>query len=146
MTKQPIYLFSFLLLATGCTAPQGEAPGQSGGATGSGAIMPQPIPAGFDFPALREEVQKWADDNDIIQIRTHAWNVWAGMTTNSKSIHNGQVLPIWETWCGDEEVFSTTPCGPRAKPFRRVRSPKQIDHTIPASATQVVSFNPPFTI
>ena len=62
------------------------------------------------------------------------------MTTDSNSSYNGQVLPIWDTWCGSEEVFTKT-CRERPTPFRKFESPNQVDHSIPAAAVQVLSFN-----
>ena len=79
--------FMVLLVAT-CTQPIKEADDVEG----TGKIVPQPIPPGFDFPAERSTVQAWADGYEVEKIRTHAWNVWAGMTEDSASSHDGQLL------------------------------------------------------
>ena len=117
-----IWAFTVLLVAA-CTEPIKEP----GDIEGIGKIVPQPIPPRFDFPAARSTVQAWADGYEVERIRTHAWNIWAGMTADSASSHDGQLLPIWETWCGDEEVFSQT-CGQADKPFRKFERPVQHAH------------------
>lgn len=117
-----------------------------------GAIVPQPIPPGFDFPGNRDAIQELADSNDTTAIRTHSWHLWAGMTTDSKSSFNDVVLPIWETWCGTVETFGKT-CGELERPSRHFAAANQIKDIarhLPevaaslgdgAESTQVVSFN-----
>ncbi len=146
--KKQLFASLSIALLLGCGGG-GEGGEQVNPPPASSSVTPQPIPPGFDFPGDRPVVQGWADANDVQQIRTHSWNLWAGMTADSTSSYQGSVLPIWETWCGTAEVFSKT-CGPRAKPFRTFEAPRQIVHVnlrpelaagsqpLPA---QVVSFN-----
>lgn len=108
-----------------------------------GAITPQPIPPGFDFPGERAELQGWADAWAIDKIVAKAWNLWGGMTAPAGGSAAG--LPIWETWCGTEETFGKT-CGTgRARPGRPFKNAVQLAHaaTTPAadSRLRLVSFN-----
>lgn len=70
------------------------------------SITPIDIPAGYDYPGDRSLLQTWADEWQIEKITEHAWHMWAGMTADSGETWNGTMLPYWETWCGNEEVFS----------------------------------------
>ena len=99
-------------------------------------IVPQPIPAGFDFPGNRAELQKLADTNNIAAMRKHSWNLWAGLTANSTSLFEGKALPIWETWLATEQVFTkpateTTTGAVNAgikQPAREFKDPGQFSH------------------
>ncbi len=99
-------------------------------------VTPQPIPPGFDFPADRAALQALADTNDVAAMRNHSWNLWAGLTTDSTSVYEGQVLPIWETWLATGQVFTTPPIenGVQAmdvnntKPPREFKDPSQLFH------------------
>jgi len=113
----------------------------------SAGIKPVDVPAGFGYPGSRDEFQAWADTWKIDAITTAAWNLWAGMTSASGQSWNGAELPVWETWCGNEEVFSVKGCSALNRPSRKFQRPRQIGHTarllgksLP-SDTQVVSFN-----
>lgn len=121
------------------TAPKPEA--------AIAGIKPVDVPAGFGYPGNRDEFQAWADTWQIDNITTAAWNLWAGMTSDSGQTWNGTALPVWDTWCGNEEVFTATGCTTLERPARAFQKPKQIGHTalragkaLP-SDTQVVSFN-----
>lgn len=101
-------------------------------------IEPQPIPPGFDFPANRQALQALVDANDIPAMRTHAWNVWAGMTVASHSQYQGQALPIWETWLSTNSVFTDPPTEhpqPDEVPDREFSSPSQFFHVAQAAGT-----------
>lgn len=119
------------------TEPAPEAAEASG-------IVPQPIPPGFDFPAERAALQALVDADDVPAMRTHAWNVWAGMTTDSKSQFNGQTLPIWETWLATDQVFLDPPregaveVEPRDRPARSFVDPAQFFH-VPSQQGEPVS-------
>lgn len=144
----------------GCTsetsseAPRKAAQGSSASsvATASVApvqtgIVPEDIPPGFGYPGDRAIFQSWADDWQIDAIRTAAWDLWAGMTSASGQSWNGSPLPIWETWCGDAEVFSAAGCSGLARPPRHFELASQIGHgALKAGAAapddgQVVAFN-----
>lgn len=110
-------------------------------------IVPQDIPPGYDYPGVRSVLQVYADQNDVVAMRRHSWNLWAGMTTASDASYNGTVLPIWETWCGTEEVFDSKTCGLLSVPKRQFAAPNQHAHflsqglSMALDNTQVVSFN-----
>jgi hypothetical protein len=106
------------------------------------AITPQPIPPGHDFPAQRSEIEKWITDGDLAKIRKHAWHIWGGMTADSGEIYDGINLPIWDTWLGNEEVFTKSTPTPLASPARTFQRPAQATHGGSIAApSQVVSFN-----
>jgi hypothetical protein len=118
------------------------SPAQPESAPGAGGIIPQPIPAGYDFPGERAQLQAWADNWEVGPITAKAWNLWGGLTAGSGQTGGG-ALPIWETWCGNEEVFTKT-CGSRQRPHRPFRKAVQLTHfeaTQGASDVQLVSFN-----
>jgi hypothetical protein len=72
-------------------------------------IIAKPIPPGYHFPTPQAVIDKWIADSNTIAIRRHAWDIWAGMTTNSGEFYEDQELPIWETWYGSDEVFQVQP-------------------------------------
>jgi len=118
-------------------------------------ILPQPIPAGFDFPANRAELQKLADTNNVTAMRKHSWNLWAGLTADSISVFEGKTLPIWETWLATEQVFTNPPTENSEgamnvgvkKPAREFKDPNQFLHikAVKRTATEtdsgLVGFN-----
>lgn len=114
------------------------------------------VPAGYGYPGDRKTLQQWADQWAIQKIGNHAWDLWAGMTADSGQSWNGAPLPVWDTWCGDEEAFSGT-CltAERGGPLHRFRIARQLSHVAKVNAlksgsapaapvpndTRVVSFN-----
>lgn len=100
------------------------------------AIIPQPIPAGYGFPAERAALQSLVDANDVVAMRKHAWNLWAGLTADSKSAYEGKTLPIWETWLSTAQVFTNPPIenstntmhAKRKDPAREFKDPNQFFH------------------
>jgi hypothetical protein len=139
------------LLLAGCgeqppppqpTSPPAPKPEPAAG------ITPMDIPAGYDYPGDRDLFQGWADNWEIEKITSAAWNLWAGMTSDSGQTWNGDKLPIWETWCGTEEAFAAGGCNKnRTGAARNFEITAQLAHTalrigkpVPAD-TQVVSFN-----
>jgi hypothetical protein len=142
-----------LLLLAACNkeAPPAEAPKPEAAVEKPklevAGIVPEDVPAGFGYPGDRNEFQSWADNWQIDNITTAAWNLWAGMTSDSGQQWNGSPLPVWETWCGNEEVFSATGCNALDRPARAFQLATQIGHSaakagkpVPSDG-QVVSFN-----
>lgn len=146
MRSIPTFLICLCLVAA-CKKPApAPQPGPSP-ETPEGGITPASIPAGFGFPGDRATLQGWADAWDEPSMRAHAWDLWAGMASDSGQTYQGAALPVWETWCGNEEVFPFT-CAPgRARPGRSFEDPAQISHMARQTSspapddTQVVSFN-----
>ena len=60
------------------------------------------IPAGFDFPAQKAVLEQFASSGNISAERTHAWNVFGGMTQPTP---DGQYR-IFETWYDENETFA----------------------------------------
>lgn len=141
------FLSLFLLplsLVAACTkpaTPPGPPPAPGGG------IVPVSIPAGYGFPGDRDTLQAWADAWDETRMRTHAWDLWAGLAADSGQAYEGAALPVWETWCGTEDVFPFRCKGDRSRPSRSFQKPVQHFHMArlgrrpPPEDTQVVSFN-----
>lgn len=117
------------------------------GAAAAQPIPAEPIPPGYNFPTARATVNGWVATNNFTAIRGHAWDLWAGMTVDSRSTYNGQRLPIWETWYSTQEVFGLFPitAAVRTKPSRPFIAPAQFSHIAAAAlseaAKQVLSFN-----
>lgn len=152
MKSHRFLLLGTALLACACEpkTPSGETPAPNPApppATSAG-IKPVDIPAGYGYPGNRDEFQGWADDWKIDNITTTAWDLWAGMTSDSGQSWNGGKLPVWETWCGNEEVFSAAGCKEGlGRPARAFQRASQITHSaklmgvkVPSDG-QVVSFN-----
>lgn len=101
-------------------------------------IHPVDIPPGYDFPGDRNQIQNWANDWKTGVITKKAWDLWAGMTVDVGG------YPVWETWCGQEEVFSND-CGKanRSRPSRPFKHAAQLTHMGKANPAsfQLVSFN-----
>lgn len=110
-------------------------------------IVPEPIPAGFDFPTDRNALQKLVDANDVPAMRHHGWNLWAGMTSDSNSSLRGATLPVWETWLATAATFNGPPANEAEiaqAPKREFVQPAQFAHnTVPDSQAEmmVVGFN-----
>jgi hypothetical protein len=116
-------------------------------------VVPQPIPAGFNFPTDAATINGWVNNADTASMRKHAWSLWAGMTTPSSQ--QGVTLPVWETWFGTEDLFppaqslvAATPqalLAPRPRTLRAFVSPSQFRHVRTLAAVPVpeniVSFN-----
>ena len=54
---------------------------------------PLMLPSGKKFPTSQAALLKLRDDQDVTGMRTHAWEIFAGLTNGSRGSH-----PIWETW------------------------------------------------
>lgn len=91
-----------------------------------GQTKPQPIPAGFDFPANQATLLKLRDQNDVAGMRLHSWMVFAGMTQPTPT---GEA--VWETWYSANETFGgAQPQGfTTRKPQRRFQVPRQFRST-----------------
>jgi hypothetical protein len=92
-------------------------------------IVAVDIPPGFNYPGARDEIQGWADSWALSKITAKAWDLWGGMTSATEQRSGGVPLPVWETWCGNEEVF-TKACGggKRSRPLRSFRNAVQLTH------------------
>jgi hypothetical protein len=120
----------------------------------AGDIRPENIPPGYNFPTPRKVIDGWVATQATVKMRTHAWDVWAGMAAPSHATLHGQRLPIWETWFSENEVFvpaGTLRAGPRTEVARPFTKPRQFVHVLKAggnaaaaaaaSNEQVVAFN-----
>lgn len=103
-------------------------------------IVPVDVPPGFNYPGVRAEIETWADSWDLAKITPKAWDLWAGLTAPTQQISDGSPLPVWETWCGNEEVFGKT-CGKGLRPARRFHNAVQLNHSGTTSEVRLASFN-----
>lgn len=158
MKTRLLALSTAALLLAACnqeTPPEPARPADPAApAPASAGIRPVDVPAGYGYPGDRDTFQAWADDWKIGDITTAAWDLWAGMTSDSGQVWNGEALPVWETWCGTGEAFSEKGCDTLERPSRGFIIPHQLAHAAkrlgkPAPGdTAVVSFNkfnPPMT-
>lgn len=148
----PIVAVAILVLSAGCGAPRHDAPEPEDPGSQS-AIVPEPIPPGFDYPANRAQLQAEVDANNVAAMREHAWNLWAGLTSPSASTYDGHVLPIWETWLATEDVFQDPPVEGQSSntldaPARLITTPSQFAHIpdrtagdTPEEDERIVAFN-----
>lgn len=100
------------------------------GCFGVAYAQPQPgyfdIPAGFDFPASKQTLERYRAMGDMSSQRKHVWNVFAGMT---QSTPDGR-FAIFETWYSETEAFAAgaqpQAVGPR-RVVRRFQPPRQLE-------------------
>lgn len=103
-------------------------------------IVAVDVPPGFNYPGLRAEIQAWADTWNTGKITPKAWDLWGGLTAGTGQRVDGAELPVWETWCGNEEVFTKT-CGAGVRPSRRFHNARQLGHAGRPNDTRLASFN-----
>jgi hypothetical protein len=86
----------------------------------------QGMPEGFDFPAEDYRLQGYLLDGDQRAIRRHAWNLWAGLTSPSDSVVDGQRVPIFSTWYSIPEVYNSAGRASAVRrPYARPHPPTQ---------------------
>ncbi|HEX3183132.1 MAG TPA: hypothetical protein VHR44_18075, partial [Beijerinckiaceae bacterium] len=71
------------------------------------SIRPEPIalPAS-EFPVPSATLDALITAENFTALRAHAWTLWSGVTADSTQTFKGAVLPIWETWLSEQEVFA----------------------------------------
>ncbi len=121
-------------------APAGDAAPVDAPAPVGIPIIAVDIPPGFNYPGVRDEVQEWADTWNINKITAKAWDLWGGLTADTRQKDEGVFLPVWETWCGNEEIFTGT-CGKGLRPARRFKNAVQLNHSGKSSDVRLASFN-----
>ncbi len=120
-------------------APVDAAPPDAPAPTGP-PIVPVDIPPGYGYPGDRAELQAWADTWSLSKITAKAWDLWGGLTSNTAQKSDGVLLPVWETWCGDDEVFHKT-CGKGVRPSRAFHNARQLLHSGSPTDLRLASFN-----
>lgn len=63
------------------------------------------LPASAGVPVDENVLIGYVDAVDVPAMRAHAWRLWGGLTAPSRSVWNGQRLPVFETWYSATEVF-----------------------------------------
>jgi hypothetical protein len=71
------------------------------------SIRPEPIalPAS-ELPVPSATLDALIAAENFAALRAHAWTLWSGVTADSTQTFKGAVLPIWETWLSEQEVFA----------------------------------------
>ena len=62
----------------------------------------QPFPYGFNYPLERDTINNWVATKDDATIRSHAWNLFAGLNQPTESWKK-----IWQTWYPIGKVLPT---------------------------------------
>jgi hypothetical protein len=118
----------------------------------AGNLTPQPIQFP-GFPVAASTINGWVSVGNQSAIRTHGWNIWAGLSAITSA---SQGLPIYETWYSNTEVQQGPPVQAAATRFTVLRSaghpihnfqvPEQLHHArlhtaglafVPAAAAPV---------
>lgn len=75
--------------------------------------LPEVVP-GFKFPEDSTTIYGWMNDKnfpnnyDSAKVYSHAWGVWAGLTSSSGEVFQGDSLSVFETWLGISEIQTLT--------------------------------------
>jgi hypothetical protein len=105
-------------------------------------IKPEPIALpSSEFPVPSSQLDALIAADNKAALRQHAWTLWSGLTANSTQSFQGQVLPIWETWLSEDEVFS-----PSAKLFALAARPRNLLPLAPPAQFKHVAGNIPQTL
>ncbi|MEW7281240.1 hypothetical protein ABW636_21815 [Aquimarina sp. 2201CG1-2-11] len=96
----------FLLVITSCDEKKDETELQP-----YSKIEPQPFPTTYGFPipeaTLIAYTQDYSNPKNIEGIYTHAWQIWAGLTTKTKlETTNGHKIRIFESWRTPQQIKS----------------------------------------
>ncbi len=80
------------------------------------AITPEEFPTDlkindFKFPEDSTTVYNWLKNKDTVSITKHAWGIWAGLTSPSGQVFQGDSLLVYETWFGVEELSAMSAAG-----------------------------------
>lgn len=102
-------------LITGCLpAAGGAVAGLTLGAAAAWAIdygvdMPDPGIPGYSFPESETNLVAWVDAGDSKRINTHAWGVWAALTSLSGRPAHGQAdARVYQTWMTPGQILEAT--------------------------------------
>jgi len=97
-------------------------------------LVPAPMPDWFKFQS-NDTVNGWINTLDNKSITGHAWDLWGAITTLTDQQHNGQKVPVYETWWSAEEALAPPAAlAAAARQGRRVlqlHAPKQFDRLKP---------------
>ncbi|HEY7068396.1 MAG TPA: hypothetical protein VII06_43505 [Chloroflexota bacterium] len=101
---------------------------------GANVFQYEDFPAGLGFPTDENVLLGYVSRQDQQAIRAHAWQLWQGITAPSRSVWNGQVLPIFDTWFNATEVFDDAYAGgnpdvPGRRFNRHLEPPRQSGHS-----------------
>src|SRR5690242_11519302 len=86
-------------------------------------LVPAPMPDWFKFQS-NDTVNGWINNLDNKAITGHAWEVWGAITTLTDQQHNGNKLPVYETWWSVQEALA--PPGPARAAILRNRKVIQL--------------------
>lgn len=100
------------------------------------AITPVNFPAdlgieGFTFPEDSTKIYGWLKDQDTTSITKHAWGIWAGLTSPSKQVFQGDSLLVFETWFGVDELSIMSSSGDKQGGCDQMKKKKRTSLKVP---------------
>ena len=113
-------------------------------------VTPAPFPnlniPDFKFPEDSLVLNKWIYDDDLAKIHSHAWGIWAGLTSPTKQKLGGKDLLVYETWHTPEEMIDIINDRPVKRSNRaNLKRPRQFSHfhqSLNSSIHESVSYSP----
>lgn len=132
-----VVLLAIVVIATLCNpVPQPT--------TGENTITPVELPSvvpNFHFPEDSNVIYSWLNNKnfpnnyDSASVYNHVWGIWAGLTTQSGQVYQGDSLRIFETWLGISDIRNliltdSSACTPSARKSMRAQLtfPHQFEH------------------
>lgn len=127
----------------------------------SNSVTPQDLPSvvpGFNFPEDTPTIYTWLNNQDTVSIATHAWGIWAGLTSNSNQIYitdslQPDTLLIYETWLGIADIAALCAkdsvqggCGNTKSTREKLDFPNQLTHGLGTTSATNVDVNPGFFV
>ena len=86
---------------------------------------------GFKFPEDSTAIYGWLQKKDTVSITKHAWGIWAGLTSPSGQVFEGDSLLVYETWFGVDELSIMSGAGNKQGGCDQMKKSKQTSLKIP---------------
>ena len=101
---------------------------------------------GFNFPEDSTLLNQWITENDSLNIYSHAWGIWTGITSPTNQKVANKTLLVFETWLTPEEMLDSINGTPIKRSNRaNLKKPHQFTHFAPTvndSIHESVSYSP----
>ncbi len=150
-TKFTTLVLGMLLISMIACKPEKKEPLPTNDSFVYHKVIPEDFPKldipGFSFPEDSTTLNTWIYKNDTLNIYTHGWGIWAGLTTKTQQKVGGQKLLVYETWLTPEEMIDSILKQPIQRSNRaNLKQPNQFTHsgqTVNDSIHESVSYSPP---
>jgi hypothetical protein len=86
---------------------------------------------GFKFPEDSTAIYGWLQKKDTVSITKHAWGIWAGLTSPSGQVFEGDSLLVYETWFGVDELSTMSGAGNKQGGCDQMKKSKRTSLKIP---------------